>query len=138
MNQIQENHHKIVQVARWSIAFVWVYHGFFPKLLTIAPMEAEMTLQFTQWVGIDAQWSSLITRSAGIGEIVFGVLLFCFYRSKVLIAANVFGLVALLLMAAVCTPAYLIEAFNPVTVNLSVIALSAILWVGVAESHATT
>jgi hypothetical protein len=69
----------------------------------------------------------LITRAAGIGEIIFAVLFFIFYRSILINILNIVALVGLMLFVAVLQPALLIEAFNPVTTNFAIIAFSLVL-----------
>ena len=77
--------------------------------------------------GFNAEISTLITRAAGIGEMIFAVLFFIFYRSILLNILNIAALVGLMLFVAVLQPALLIEAFNPVTTNLAMIAFSLVL-----------
>ncbi|MBU2869183.1 DoxX-like family protein [Colwellia sp. E2M01] len=112
-----------VQIARFIVSFSWIYHGIFPKLLHIAPMEKLMTAS----LGFSNEISDLITQSAGIGEVIFGVVFFVFYRLKLVLVLNIVGLIGLLLFVAVLQPQLLIEAFNPVTTNIPIIALSLVL-----------
>lgn len=112
-----------IQIARFIISFSWLYHGLIPKLIHIAPLELKMTASF----GFNAEISTLITRAAGIGEMIFAVLFFIFYRSILLNILNIAALVGLVLFVAVLQPALLIEAFNPVTTNLAMIAFSLVL-----------
>lgn len=74
--------------------------------------------------GFSAEVSDLITRSAGIGEIIFGVCLLVFYKNKHLVILNILALLGLLLAVVVMQPPLLIEAFNSVTTNLPLIGLS--------------
>lgn len=112
-----------IQIARFIISFSWLYHGLIPKLIHIAPLELKMTASF----GFNAEISTLITRAAGIGEMIFAVLFFIFYRSILLNILNIAALVGLMLFVAVLQPALLIEAFNPVTTNFAMIAFSLVL-----------
>jgi len=89
----------------------------------IAPLEKLMTAS----MGFSEEMSYVITKSAGIGEVIFGVLLFIFYRHRALIVMNILGLLGLLLFVALFQPQLLVEAFNPVTTNLTLIGLSFIL-----------
>lgn len=109
-----------IQIARYIVGLSWIYHGFFPKLYHIAPLEKLMTGS----AGFSAEVSDLITRSAGIGEIIFGVCLLVFYKNKHLVILNILALLGLLLAVVVMQPQLLIEAFNPVTTNLPLIGLS--------------
>ncbi|WP_249318408.1 MULTISPECIES: DoxX-like family protein [unclassified Pseudoalteromonas] len=102
-----------IQIARYIVGLSWIYHGFFPKLYHIAPLEKLMTGS----AGFSAEVSDLITRSAGIGEIIFGVCLLVFYKNKHIVILNILAVV-------VMQPPLLIEAFNPVTTNLPLIGLS--------------
>ena len=112
-----------IQIARYIISFSWLYHGIFPKLVHIAPLEKLLTGSF----GFSDEISYLITKSAGVGEVIFGIVLFIFYRSKPIILLNIFALVGLLLFVALLQPQLLIEAFNPVTTNIPLIGLSLVL-----------
>ncbi|MEL0641004.1 DoxX-like family protein [Pseudoalteromonas aliena] len=114
------NNRGYIQLARYIVSLSWIYHGFFPKLYHIAPLEKLMTGS----AGFSAEVSDLITHSAGVGEIIFGLLLIIFYKNKLLVWLNVFALCGLLGAVVAMQPQLLIEAFNPVTTNLPLIALS--------------
>ncbi|WP_462171294.1 DoxX-like family protein [Pseudoalteromonas xiamenensis] len=112
-----------VQIARFIVSFSWLYHGIFPKLIHVAPLEKLMTSS----IGFSEDISYFITKSAGVGEVLFGVVLFIFYYYKPLIILNIIGLVFLLMFVAVLQPQLLVEAFNPVTTNIPIIGLSFVL-----------
>ena len=112
-----------IQIARYIISFSWLYHGIFPKLIHIAPLEKLMTSS----LGLSNELSYLVTKSAGVGEVIFGVLFFIFYRNKAVVLLNIMGLSGLLIFVAVLQPQLLIEAFNPVTTNIALIGFSFIL-----------
>ena len=112
-----------IQIARFIISFSWLYHGIFPKLVHIAPLEKVMTAS----LGLSNELSYLVTKSAGVGEVIFGVFFFVFYRNKVIVLLNIIGLTGLLGFVALMQPHLLIEAFNPVTTNIGLIGLSLIL-----------
>jgi len=105
------------------IAFSWLYHGIFPKLIHIAPLEKLMTAS----LGLSDDLSYFVTKSAGVGEVIFGLVFFIFYRHKIIILLNIVGLTGLLVFVALLQPHLLIEAFNPVTTNIALIAFSFIL-----------
>jgi len=77
--------------------------------------------------GFNPEISNLITRAAGVGEIIFAVLFFIFYRSILINVLNILTLIGLMLFVAILQPSLLIEAFNPVTTNLAIIAFSVVL-----------
>ena len=112
-----------VQMARYMITFVWLYHGIFPKLVHVAPLEQLMTGS----IGFSDNISYLITKAAGIGEVIFGLLFFVFYKTKLMNILNILALAFLLLSVTTLQPQLLIEAFNPVTTNLPIMAFSFVL-----------
>jgi hypothetical protein len=118
-----------IQLARYILSFIWVYHGVFPKLLTIAPIEQQLiaTLNFS------TEHSYLITKFAGVFEIIFGIILFVLYKNKTILLLNISVLVMLCVFVAIQLPSLLIEAFNPITTNLSLVGLSYILYQNKAQ-----
>ena len=112
-----------IQIARYFIAFSWLYHGIFPKLVHVAPLEKIITGSF----GLSDELSYLVTKSAGIGEVIFGLVFFFLYRNKSIVLLNIAALIGLLFFVALFQPLLLIEAFNPVTTNLALIGFSFIL-----------
>ena len=123
-----------LQITRYIIAFSWLYHGIFPKLVHVAPLEKVITAS----LGLSNELSYLVTKSAGIGEVIFGVVFFIFYRNKTIVYLNIIGLSGLLCFVAILQPQLLIEAFNPVTTNIALIALSLVLLIELkAEVKAT-
>lgn len=112
-----------VQVARYILGFSWIYHGLFPKLITVAPLEEALTAT----IGLSEQASYLVTKSAGVAEILFGLLILVFYKKQSLIKFNMVALAMLCGFVVIQMPSLLIEAFNPVTTNFSLIGLSYIL-----------
>lgn len=111
------------QIARYIIGLSWIYSGVFPKLMQIAPLEKVMTAS----IGLSDEISYLITKAAGVGEVIFGVIFILLYKSRSVVWLNIFALSALLVFVAILQPPLLIEAFNPVTTNIPLIALSVIL-----------
>ncbi|KGJ96914.1 DoxX-like family protein [Colwellia psychrerythraea] len=112
-----------IQIARFIISFSWLYHGIFPKLIHIAPLEKLMTAS----LGLSNELSYLLTKSAGVGEVIFGLAFFILYRNKAIVLLNIIGLTGLLAFVALMQPQLLIEAFNPVTTNIGLIGISLIL-----------
>lgn len=112
-----------IAICRFTLGFSWIYHGLFPKLISVAPLEKAMTAT----LGLSDAHSLLLTKSAGAAEVVFGLLIFYFYQSRFLLWTNIIALVALLIFVMVMMPGLLVEAFNPVTTNLALISLSVVL-----------
>lgn len=111
------------EICRWIIGGSWIYHGLMPKIIKVAPLEQVMTRKF----GFSEEVSYLITKAAGVGEIIFGIAFIVFYRSIAMNLASIAALSALLAFVALSSPELLIEAFNPVTTNVPLVALGAIL-----------
>lgn len=112
-----------VQVARFILGFSWIYHGLLPKLITVAPLEKSLTAT----IGLSEQASYMLTKSAGVAEIIVGLAILIFYKNRLLIKTNIVALVVLCVFVAIKMPSLLIEAFNPVTTNLALIGLSYVL-----------
>jgi hypothetical protein len=107
-------------LARATIAFVWLYHGLVPKLLHRHPDElALMTAS-----GASERAAPGLVRLLGLGEVAFGCCWLLPWRPRWPFVLNI-GL--MLLATAIVSrraPRYLVAAFNPVTLNAAMIALS--------------
>ena len=112
-----------VQLSRFVLGFSWIYHGLFPKLLFLAPLELEMSGS----IGLSESNTLLLIRIAGVSEVLFGILLLVFYKRAALLYLNIAALLALLFFVLIMTPPLIVEAFNPVTTNLPLIVLSLVL-----------
>jgi uncharacterized membrane protein YphA (DoxX/SURF4 family) len=119
------------QLARYVIGLTWIYQGLFPKLLQIAPLEQEMTGSF----GLPEEITYLLIKTAGVGEILFGVIFIWLYRIKTVQLLNLVALIGLLVFAAFMTPHILLEAFNPVTTNVPLIVLGYLLSEQTGSGH---
>lgn len=78
-------------------------------------------------IGLSEPNTLLLIRFAGVSEIVFGLLLIAFYKNVALLYLNIAGFVSLIAFVLVMTPHLMVEAFNPVTTNVPLIALSLVL-----------
>lgn len=112
-----------VQLGRWAIGFVWVYHGLATKLITIAPIEYYLS----SLIGLSEAETFWFIKACGIYELAFGIAFICFYRVKLVVLFNILSMFLLLALVAFLNASYLIEGFNPVATNIPVIALSLIL-----------
>ncbi|MBQ4852529.1 DoxX-like family protein [Pseudoalteromonas sp. MMG012] len=101
-------------IARFIISFSWIYHGIFPKLLHIAPLEHAMTAS----IGLSETTSYWITKSAGVSEVIFGLCVFIYFRVRWVIYLNILALTGLLMLVALLYPVVLIDAFNPVILSI--------------------
>lgn len=117
---------KINTIGRLSLAFIFFYHGLVPKLLWLSATEAAL---------MDAHTflPSELTLVAGVGEIILALVL-VFHRSLIPVYLAAVGLIALLIDVAVIMPELLIEAFNPVTTNISAIVICIIIILSAQEN----
>lgn len=105
-------------LARTTIAFVWIWHGVVPKLLFRDANEQIMLQQ----AGLPASALPWL----GLAEVCFGLVMLAGIRWRWLYGLNIAIMLTALVGVAVCSPQYLHAAFNPVTLNLCVVGLSAI------------
>jgi hypothetical protein len=107
-------------VARLTIAAVWMWHGIVPKLIYRDLDEQRMLLH----AGLPVSALPWI----GAVEILIGLLIVGTWNVRGAFVANGLLMLAALCAVALQSPSYLHAAFNPVTLNLSMIALSAVGW----------
>jgi uncharacterized membrane protein YphA (DoxX/SURF4 family) len=112
----------IYAVTRLVIAFVWIYHGLVPKLLSANPDEAAML----RAAGIGSEHIRVVLQAVGLAEMAFGLALLAAWRARSLFIVTCLLMVSGLVIVAMQSPEYLTAAFNPVTLNVTMIALSAI------------
>lgn len=110
----------IYLMARLTVIFVWLWHGLVPKLLFHDADEVSMlhaaglSLGALPWIGL--------------AELVAGMAGLVFWRWRGYLALTAGCMVIALAGVAVCSPEYVRAAFNPVTLNASVLALSCVAW----------
>lgn len=112
-------------LARLAVAFIWIWHGLVPKLLFRNPDERLMLAQF----GLPLSLLPWI----GAAEILFGLLLLAFWRSRPLLLLSAAAMLAATVAVARNSPAFLTAAFNPVTLNLAVLTLSLLAFLAAAR-----
>ncbi|WP_260735384.1 DoxX-like family protein [Tunturiibacter lichenicola] len=107
-------------IARITLAFVWIWHGLVPKLLFHHIDERTMLSQS----GLSPDWLPWI----GAAEILFGILVLCTWSKRAIFVIS--GALMILATAAVSmkSPMYLTAAFNPITLNLTVLAICIVGW----------
>lgn len=79
-------------------------------------------------LGFSDDITYFLIKSAGVGEVIFGLVFILFYQIKLVQILNLAGLIGLLVFASVMTPYILMEAFNPVTTNVPLILLGYIVF----------
>jgi hypothetical protein len=104
--------------ARVCISFVWLWQGLIPKILFPSADERVMTGA----AGI----SSGMVPAIGAVEIIFGMLTLALWRWRPFFVINALLMLVALVSVALNSPSYLFAAFNPVTLNVAMIVLSAL------------
>ena len=112
----------VYSIARATVAFTWLYHGLFPKLFYHDAAELDLVSR----VGTPAARLIMAVTVAGWAEIFFATLLLVLWRHEWPLWLTVVLMLIGIPVVAICAPAYLGAAFNPVTLNLGLAALSAI------------
>lgn len=108
---------KINTIARVTLAFVFAYHGLVPKILWLSPVEASLTNAHN----LDAV---IVSPIAGIFEIILALCILLLKNSLAPIYLAIVLLLILLLDVLLIMPSLLIEAFNPVTINIASIVIA--------------
>ena len=114
-----------MNIARITLAFIFIYHGLMPKLLSRDPIEIAMSHQLSVWLAPHVYISQpVITKTAGIAEIVFGVLILVLPGQRWLLWLAIVALAGLLATSLFIMPSLATGAFNPVTTNVAAMALA--------------
>ena len=108
-------------VARITIAFVWIWQGVFPKLLFAD--QDELTLLKASGAPLE------LLPALGIAETLFGIAFLVFWRSRSMFVLNSLLMIVAMVAVAVTSSSYLTAAFNPVTLNTCMMALSVVGYV---------
>src|SRR5262249_48822922 len=106
--------------ARLTIAFIWFYQGIIPKLIFHHKDELKMLRD----AGFADSRVIRISSIIGLVEILLGLLILIAWRNRQLLYLNIALMVLATIVVAVNSPGYFPAAFNPLTLNLSMIALS--------------
>lgn len=102
--------------ARVFIVFIWAWQGLVPKLM-FPSLDEKLMMS-------DAGLPASLLPVIGAAEIVFGIIGIALWHWRGFFVLNSLMMLAALLAVALRSPFYLSAAFNPVTLNLSVIGLS--------------
>jgi len=78
-------------------------------------------------IGLSESSTLLLIRVAGVSVILFGILVWVFYKQVIVLYLNIVGFIALIGFVLIMTPHLMVEAFNPITTNLPLIVLSLVL-----------
>jgi uncharacterized membrane protein YphA (DoxX/SURF4 family) len=107
-------------IARAVLALVWLYQGAIPKLLYQHADE----LALVQQAGVSATAAPLIMQLLGWAEVLFGLVLLLSFPKRWPLVVTIFLMLAATVSVALSAPQFLVAAFNPVSLNVSMIALA--------------
>lgn len=110
-------------LTRATLGAVWVYQGVVPKLLF--PDTSELSI--LQGAGFSAGAARRVAMGVGVGEILFGLLfLLPARRLRPVYWLHLIGLLVLGAGALFSQPAVFVAPFNPLTLNVALMALAAV------------
>ena len=108
-------------VARISLAFVWLYQGVVPKLLHQHADELAMVQQ----AGISETMAPLVVTVVGWSEVIFGLVMLLFPQRWHFLVTIIL-MIGATISVVVNSPQYLVAAFNPISLNVLMMAVAAI------------
>src|ERR1700722_84817 len=111
--------------SRLAIAIIWLWQGLLPKLLFNDADERAMLAA--------SHLSSALVPMVGLIEIAIAACAILSWRTRSFFLFNVVAMVVALANVAILSPSYLVATFNPVTLNLAMIALSLVGYIAAAE-----
>ncbi len=115
----------INKLARFTLAFIFIYQGLVPKLIFLDKTELYINQKHLDLLPAQNLIDTvLMAQLAGIGEIMLGLLLIIFHKKNwpVWFAFGFFGF--LLLDIIVLAPELLTGAFNPLSTNIPAMLLA--------------
>jgi hypothetical protein len=111
--------------SRIAIAVIWFWQGLVPKLLFNNSDERAMLAA--------SHLPSNLVLAVGVVEIAISACAMLSWRNRSFFLFNIAAMVLALLNVALVSPSYLATAFNPVTLNLGMIALSIVGYLAATE-----
>lgn len=116
-------------IARVALAAIWIYQGLIPKLMFQSADELRMLMD----AGSSLSSANALLPVIGLLELLFGLALFACWRVRWLFQISILLMVAATVTVSWASPRYLVGAFNPISLNLAVAALSLIGYIAGAE-----
>lgn len=111
--------------SRAALAFAWIYQGLVPKLLFGHQDELTMLLA----AGVPPGVAPGAMQALGVAEVLLGLAFLVAQRSRWPFVVTALLMAGALIAVAATAPAFLVGAFNPVSLNTSLFALSVIGYV---------
>jgi hypothetical protein len=111
--------------SRVAVALIWLWQGLVPKLLFNSADEQAMMAASHMNVGL--------VPIVGLLEIAIAAFAILTWRKRSFFLFNILAMLAALANVAFLAPSYLVAAFNPVTLNMAMIALSLVGYLSAVE-----
>ncbi len=121
MNNESDN---INHLCRYTISFIFFYHGLVPKIVFLSPVEQQLVNAH-----FPNQSTALISVIGGISEIILALCIIRYKRSLIPILIAAATLILLLIDVMVVMPELLIAAFNPVSINVTTLVLCYLVYI---------
>jgi DoxX-like family len=109
-------------IARIALAVVWLYQGVIPKLVDQHADELAMIQQG----GISAAKAHLVAQVIGWSELILGMAMLFFFHQRWHFLLTIVLVTLAMVSVAINSPQFLLAAFNPVSLNVLMIALALI------------
>ncbi len=113
----------VLLIARFVLAFSWIYQGAVPKLIFRNPVEIELLRHSIA----NEELAGALIVFMGYGEILFGIMLLFTNRAWIFML-NFPALLSLLLYVGIFQPDLLTLPFNPMIMNISLIGMSLVAY----------
>lgn len=107
-------------LTRISLALIWIYQGFVPKLLFHQKDELTMLIRG----GVMPSSAMTVLNVFGLAEVVLGIALIVSWRKRWTLLVSIPLMFLATVGVAVIAPEFLGAAFNPVTLNFSILILA--------------
>lgn len=109
-------------VASSALAFVWLYQGLIPKLLDQHADELAMIQQG----GISVATAPLAVQVIGWCEVIFGLAMLVLFHHRWPYCLTILLMICATVGVAIGSPQFLVAAFNPVSLNVLMVALASV------------
>jgi len=111
---------KPLQLIQITLAALWIYQGLIPKIV----FQSAAEIAIWQSMGLELHLAKIGVALSGIIKMMFGCSFLLWQRAILIHQLNILGLSGLLVLIMVTNPLQLTTAFNPVVMNIALIALS--------------
>ena len=109
-------------LARGTVAFLWIYHGLVPKLLYPESGELRLLREYGMFPGYEGS----VIQVVGVLEIVLGLLILFFWRSRRLVLASIVPAAVLTAGGIATDPGILKGPFNAVSLTVPIVVLAVV------------